>query len=431
MGASGRQGSVANWGNPPHNPGRVQVKSKFGPSLDGASGSVAPSRPPRGGSTGPALQVGLGGHAHKVALGQVEGQGGARAAIDQTTGLHLKKVLAKQTLAANAANPKHLAKMAQAAEIIGTIERMPANLNAVTTFRPKQAFALYERCFPNPDEREPVADIRARLKDYPQGAHEDGGGFHAIAITDKKGSVIGYTQGSTVPCDAGVFYYWQYGCVADRPYMKDTYKRDTNPRDNGVMSTIHGVNAATLNATAAQVGKPALGMVWESEPRGLGDDPSSIAFTDTRLKIHNRAGGRVMMGVTTDGELVNLHLQPRLTSDSEPIALHMMYRPLEYKEGDENTRGGMPKSDVEAMMLAWLNNFRVEGFADKDVAEAEAEVKARLARCTEIVLLPADQVPDVITLAATDPLLKQQVLDMYGVPSLAEARTVFDAAMRV
>ena len=408
----------------------MQIKAKA-PHGAGAPTLVDdPAIPALGGATRRPAQVGLGARAHQVALGQVDSPGADRAAIDRTAGVHLEKVLADQTLAANAANPKHLAKMAQAAEIIGTIERMPANLNSVTTFRPKQAFALYEHCFPNPDEREPVGDIRARLKEYPSGAKADGGGFHAIAITDKEGGVIAYTQGSTVPSDAGVFYYWQYGCVADRPYMQDTHGRDTNPRENGVMSTIHGVNAATLNATAAQVGKPALGMVWESEPRGLGDDASSIAFTDTRLQIHNRAGGRVMMGVTSDGELVNLHLQPRLTAYSEPIALHMMYRPLKYEEGDEAKRGEMPRSDVESMMLAWLNNFRVEGFAEKDVKEAEDEVRARLARSERIVLLPADQVPDVVTLAASDKLLEQQVLDMYGVGSLAEARAVYDAAMR-
>lgn len=407
----------------------MQVKSKLGPPVGEAAGPAVVA-PPGSASARAQAPVGLGARAHKVTLGQVDSRGQPLSAIDQAAGLHLKKVLGDQTLAGNAANPKHLAKMAEAAAIIGTVERMPANLNAVTTFKAKQAFALYEHCFPNPDEREPTADIRARLKEYPNGANETGGGFHALAITDKKGSVIGYSQGSTVPSDAGVFYYWQYGCVADAEYMRAAYKKDASPREHGVMSTIHGVNAATLNATAAQVGKPALGIVWESEPRGLGDDAASIRFTDTRLQIHNRAGGRIMMGLTGDGELVNLHLQPRLTADSEPIALHMMYRPLKYEEGEEKQRGELPKADAESMMLAWLDNFRVEGFAEKDVQEAEADVKARLARCERIVLLPADQVPDVVTLAATDEVLAKQVLDMYGVADLAAARTFYDAAMR-
>ena len=45
-------------------------------------------------------------------------------------------------------------------------------------------------------------------------------------------------------------------------------------------------------------------------------------------------------------------------------------------------------------------------------------------------LLPADQVPDVVTLAATDKILEQQVLDMYGVGSLAEARAFYQQAMQ-
>lgn len=171
-------------------------------------------------------------------------------------------------------------------------------------------------------------------------------------------------------------------------------------------------------------------MVWESEPRGLGDDAASIKFTDTRLAVHTRAGGRVMMGVTGDGELVNLHLQPRLTADSEPIALHMMFRPLKYQEGEEQQRGELKKSDAESMMNAWIGNFRREGFAEKDVKEAEDEIRARFARCDRVVLLPAREVPDAITLAKTDPILEKQLLDMYGVANLGEARRFYDDAMR-
>lgn len=71
-----------------------------------------------------------------------------------------------------------------------------------------------------------------------------------------------------------------------------------------------------------------------------------------------------------------------------------MFRPLEYKEGDEEKRGSMPKAKAEAMMMGWIENFRREGFDPKDVGEAEAEIRARFAKCDQIVLLPADEVPD-------------------------------------
>lgn len=379
--------------------------------------------------TGQQLGVGMGGVEHKQTVGQVETERRQTSAIDRTVGVHFQKVLFGETLAGAAANEKHLRKMEQSADLIGHLERLPGKLGSVTAFKPNAAFKLYEYAFPNPDEREPVADIKARLKDFDKGAQEDGSGFFALAIADKDRNVVGYTQGSTVPSDAGLFFYWQYGCVADRNFMKDKYGADVNPREQGVLNTIHGANAATLVATAKQTGQTPIGSIWESEPRGLGEDPASIQFTAKRLQIHNQAGGRVMMGMTAEGELVNLHLQPRLTADSEPIALHMMFRPLKYKEGDELKKGEIPKSDGEAMMLAWINNFRVEGFPEKDVAEAEAEIKARLGRAAKIVLLPASDVPDAITLAKTDEILKKQILDMYDVKDLTAARKFYEEAM--
>jgi hypothetical protein len=349
--------------------------------------------------------------------------------VDRALGNHLLKVLGSWTLAKAAANPQHQAKMDQSAELIGHLERLPGRLASVATFKTGGAFKLYEYCFPNPDEREPIADIKARLKDFNTGTRDDGNGFHAIAIADHDRNVIGYTQGSTVPTDKGLFYYWQYGCVADRDFMKANYGKDVNPREQGVLNTIHGANAATLLAAAERLGREPLGIVWESEPRGLGDDAASIKFTDARLKIHNRAGGRVMMGVTAEGDLVNLHLQPRLTADSAPIALHMMYRPLRYQEGDEKKAGELKKQDAASMMQAWINNFAVEGFPQKDVDEAAAEIQRRLDRSVKIVLLPAEQVPDAITLAKTDPILEAQLLDMYGVKDLAAARAFYDRAM--
>jgi hypothetical protein len=376
------------------------------------------------------LGVGMGGTEHKQAIGQVETEKRQTGAIDQTVGVHFQKVLFGQTLADVAANPKHLRKMEESAQVIGYLERLPGRLGSIATFKPNQAFKLYEYAFPNPDEREPTQDIKDRLKTYDKGANADGSGFFSLAIADKDRHVIGYTQGSTVPSDRGLFFYWQYGCVADQEFMKKSYGVDSNPREHGILNTIHGANAATLVATAKESKQPALGMIWESEPRGLGEDAESIQFTGKRLQIHNQAGGRVMMGMTAEGELVNLHLQPRLTADSEPIALHMMFRPLKYAEGDEMKRGEMPKADGESMLLAWVDNFRREGFAEKDVAEAEAEIRSRLARTEKIVLLPANEVPDAVTLAKTDELLKKQLLDMYDVKDLGAARKFYDQAMK-
>ncbi len=82
------------------------------------------------------------------------------------------------------------------------------------------------------------------------------------------------------------------------------------------------------------------------------------------------------------------------------------------------------------MMMGWIENFRREGFDGKDVDDAKAIIEKRSAMCTEILLLPAHEVPDAITLAQTDDILKKQILDMYGVNSLGAARDVYDRAMK-
>ena len=404
------------------------------PVVDKKGGSVDATRPTRSLSVSPDTQTSyqdgttLSRQKKTVAVDMREHNGGG-AEIDGAVAKNLWRELGGRSLLDAAANAQHVRNLEKAAGIIGVIEKLPGRLGSVTSFRPQDAFLLYEHCFPNPDEQEPVADIKARLKTYDKGDEADGANFHAHAFTDKDGDVIAYAQGSTVPSEEGLFFFWQYGCVADADYMKSAYGKDSNPRQQGVMNTIHAVNAATLMTAAEQHKKPALGMMWESEPRGLGDDAASIQFTDKRLSIHNRAGGRVMMGKTADGELVNLHLQPRLTADSEPIALHVMFRPLTYEEGDEFKEGALDKKAAEAMMAAWVGNFEREGFDKGDVKQAADEIAQRFARCESIVLLPADQVPDAVTLAKTDPILEKQVLDMYGVKDLTQARAFYDKAM--
>jgi hypothetical protein len=410
---------------------RVRVRSGSTAPAERAPSSAAPTTarttepPPASSPDAPGLR-----RAQAKVIGQVNTRPDEQAAIDRTLGKTLRRALGGQTLAANAANAKHLERMERSTAVVAHIERLPGRLDSIATFKLREAFRLYEHCFPNADEREPVADIKARVKRFAEAPPADGADFSVHVFTDAERAVVGYSQGSVVPSDAGVFYYWQYGCVADQAYMREHYGKDTNPRQQGLLNTIHGVNAATLAAAEAATGQRALGLVWEAEPRGLGGDAASIAFTDTRLAVHTRAGGRVMLGRTDDGELVNLHLQPRLTASSEPIALHMMFRPLKYEEGEENERATLAKPDAEALMMAWIDNFRREGFAETDVAEAEAEIRARFARCSEIVLLPANEVPDAITLAETDPILKRQLLAMYGVDDLDAARRVFDAALR-
>lgn len=176
--------------------------------------------------------------------------GGPAAAIDRTVAKNLWRELGGRSLLDAAANAQHVKNLEKASEILGVVEKLPGRLGSITSFRPQDAFLLYEHCFPNPDEREPIGDIKDRLKTYDKGGEADGANFHAHAFTDKEGDVIAYSQGSTVPSSEGLFFYWQYGCVADADYMKSAYGKDTNPRQHGVMNTIHAVNGGTLLAAA-------------------------------------------------------------------------------------------------------------------------------------------------------------------------------------
>ena len=82
--------------------------------------------------------------------------------------------------------------------IIVLIERLDGkNLDV---YGPK-AFELYVHSFPSADEREPVDDIRERIIRYStNGADADGGEFHAHVFMDKQGRILGYSQGSIMPC---------------------------------------------------------------------------------------------------------------------------------------------------------------------------------------------------------------------------------------
>ena len=64
-----------------------------------------------------------------------------------------------------------------------------------------KAFELFVHSFPNPDEREPVEDIVQRIIRYSkQGPDADGGEFHAHVFLDVENRIVGYSQGSIMPC---------------------------------------------------------------------------------------------------------------------------------------------------------------------------------------------------------------------------------------
>jgi hypothetical protein len=135
------------------------------------------------------------------------------------------------------------------------------------------------------------------------------------------------------------------------------------------------------------------------------------------------------MGVSADNHYINLHLQPRLTKDSEPIALHLMYRPLLDNKLSiiEEIDKGTAKNIV---IQGFLENFRREQFPDEDVNEVIEEIKERFHKSVKIVLLPAKDIPDSMTIAKTDSLFEKQLLKLYQVDSIQKAQEIFDKAVK-
>ena len=111
-------------------------------------------------------------------------------------------------------------------------------------------------------------------------------------------------------------------------------------------------------------------------------------------------------------------MQPRLTAESSPITLHVMFRPLKFVEGDESKVDDFDKNLADAMMKGFLANFIDEGFDKSDVEEAKNEVSQRFSSSSKVVLLPASKTPNGLVLARSDAMLAKQMLDAFKVPSL-------------
>jgi len=230
--------------------------------------------------------------------------------------------------------------------------------------------------------------------------------------------------------------------VADDDFLSRAYPgtaHQEGARGKGVSKLIHMVNEATLRAASDRTGLAPLGEIWECEQKGFGCDREEIRFSADRLTIHNRSGGRVIMGQTAATTttspssprlFVNLHLQPRLSKDSAPIALHLMFRSLRQDEEDPTRSvGTMSRELAEDIILnGFLDNFIKEGFDEDDVEEARKELRARFSRLQSVVLLPACEVPDAVQIAATDELFRRQLFELYKVESLEDARKVYNSA---
>jgi hypothetical protein len=298
------------------------------------------------------------------------------------------------------------------------------NPETAEKFDPKDAQALYEYLFPNPDEAESWEDdILPRLqemRDLPNspGLKEKYGDsrFHAI-VGQKEGATVAYTQFSTMPLENGqVVAFWQYGGVPDEKFMQERYGKTESYRQRDVGRALYALRHKIAADDAKEMGfeKGVAGTILEAEMIGQGDNPNDIRYTKKRLDIHRKLGAKAIMLRMEDGSLETAHLQPRLSADSNPIQLTMMYRPLHYDKSKINTEEPMDKSLAQSLIMSYIDNFIREGFDPKDVEEARQILLEKFSRAKEAVLLPPEKLPTITELARHDPLLRAQVERDYG-----------------
>jgi len=275
----------------------------------------------------------------------------------------------------------------------------------------KQGMQLYETLFPNKDERESTKDITDRLK-------KDDGTYHVLIAVDKgEKNVIGYNAFSTVPlADKKVMVYWQYGGVADNKYMQKRARPDDNFRRQGIGTDFYVIRHGLAAQDAQKMGHKngVVGTILEAEFPGQGETASDIAYTASRLDIHNKNGAKIMLAKMADGSLMSLHMQPKLDEDSNPLMLLMLFRPLNYTDQEAKTTTTMDKKTARSIIMSWIGNFDKEEFDPKDVDYARQILKTRLDKAVEILLVPPSEVPTMTEMAKSDPVLREQIIRDYG-----------------
>jgi hypothetical protein len=322
-----------------------------------------------------------------------------------------------------AGNANELERLTHATEVADAFFEMKST-GSMKDFIPNKARDLYRYLFPNRDEAEPwYAAIVTRIKKMarrdkdPEIAKEFGDSrFHAIVATSRK-DVVGYTQFSTMPLeDKSVVVFWQYGGVADHEFMRTQYKRDETFRQEGIGSAFYAFRHGIAANDAKEMGyqNSVRGTILEAEFIGQAENPEDIRFTKTRLHIHRQMGAKAIMLEMEDGSLVTAHMQPRLSPTSNPILLHMCFRPLKYDESEGKKTTEMDKAQARALIMSYIDNFDREGFNPKDVQEARGILQQRFAKAKRVLLVPPENLPNLIELARMDPLLRKQVENDYG-----------------
>lgn len=296
---------------------------------------------------------------------------------------------------------------------IGTIE-LVSSADFETLYDP-----LYVSSFPRRTERERSDLIIVRLAEQAQGERKGLAPYRIVGIRDPNAEVIGAAQFSVLPVPPrrrNTVGDGAKGAVDQSeqdpslkfavPYLQYIYVRVQNRRQD-MSEVLHTMVLAIAGADAAMMeiedGSASLGpessmrsvplTLYETEPPDHGDDHASRAYALERSKIHTSSGGMALVlrrSKPDEDEILSAHVQPGLEPADPPLTLVWMIRRSPTSEPDKDydlTRLG------KALVAAYYQSLRDEGFPEKNIALAERIVGARVKGST-FALMPLADVKD-------------------------------------
>ncbi|OQV07170.1 hypothetical protein CLAIMM_11641 [Cladophialophora immunda] len=273
---------------------------------------------------------------------------------------------------------------------------------------------LYVHSFPRAAERERSDLIVERLAAQAKGERTGLAPYRIVGIRDHQGEAIGAAQFSVLPVPPRKGRQSTTGTGADRnggdddgldgratqyavPYLQYIYVRRQNRRQDmsevlhTMVLAVAAADAALMDAEDGDSTSPGAGPVmrsvpftlFETEPPDHGDDHDSRAYALERSKIHTSTGGMALVlrrprhqkgSDDVEDEILSAHVQPGLEPSDPPLTLVWIIRPAPTstpgQDYDLTTLG-------KALVAAYYQSLRDEGFPEKNIALAEGIVEQR------------------------------------------------------
>lgn len=280
---------------------------------------------------------------------------------------------------------------------LASISRIPAcrfkntalpNIGSVELVSSSSFENSYDRLFKSNfhgGERERSSLIITRLSDDAKVRRKDLAPYRIIGIRDQSGRVAGGAQFSVLFLKDGKHAV---------PYLQYIYVRPENRRQD-VSELMRTLTLAVAMADAAKrKGAEDIAVpftLFETEPPVHGASIDKRATAAEWTLIHSKSGGvALMLRRRGDGRVVSAHVQPGLEIGHPPLTYVWALRanparPLEL-HGDQMGK---------AVVAAYYQSLRDEGFPEENIALAEKMVEARY-RGSEFCLMPWGDVTKVM-----------------------------------